>query len=335
MAKTPKSDTPCYTKKSKSGGTYTTCEGAQKRRKRKKVGKNETPEQNEQKAFLKLQSKKISQGFQGNYTGRINTGPLNPGLVSSVSFPVEPASSVGSMAKPQYDIDADLFLQVSQVMTQVGKENLKQGFDLPFPNNNTIGYINNQYIGPKYSQKIDPMVILREKPLSPSEFKKFLSGDEGGVSREDSALMKKYLETEGQKYKFGGKAQPYLAILGKIEGNRVRPHIYTQTMYSGDDGVGNKSSKFVNERTHDYVKIIFMSPKMKKTIASKTQVSGEDKGLTEGFKTTFSDYESVVQTQRRVGTQRLTSYQSYASIFNVKNRFLKEGDIGFTLTLDS
>ena len=147
--------------------------------------------------------------------------------------------------------------------------------------------------------------------------------------------MKKYLETEGQKYKFGGKAQPYLAILGKIEGNRVRPHIYTQTMYSGDDGVGNKSSKFVNERTHDYVKIIFMSPKMKKTIASKTQVSGEDKGLTEGFKTTFSDYESVVQTQRRVGTQRLTSYQSYASIFNVKNRFLKEGDIGFTLTLDS
>ena len=137
-----KSYEPCYTKTNKSGGSYTTCEGAQKKRKarenlkkggakppmvkkKKKVGKNETPEQNEQKAFLKLQRLKMSQGFKGNYTGRINTGPLNPGLVSSVSFPVEPASSVGSMAKPQYDIDADLFLQVSQVMTQVGKENLK------------------------------------------------------------------------------------------------------------------------------------------------------------------------------------------------------------------
>ena len=91
----------------------------------------------------------------------------------------------------QNEIDTSLFLKVSAVMTQVGKENLKQGFDLPFPNNNTIGYINNQYIGPKYSRKIHPMVILREKPLSLSEFKNFLSGGYESVSREDSALMKK------------------------------------------------------------------------------------------------------------------------------------------------
>ena len=101
-----KSYEPCYTRQSKSG-TYTTCEGAQKKRKaraklkkggekppmvkkkgkgkpppkkKKKVGVDETPEQNSQKAFLKLQKKKISQGFQGNNTGRINTGALNPGV---------------------------------------------------------------------------------------------------------------------------------------------------------------------------------------------------------------------------------------------------------------
>ena len=101
-----KSYEPCYTKTTKGGGKYTTCEGAQKKRKarsklkkggdappmvkkkgkgkpppkkkKKKVGVDETPEENSQKAFLKLQSKKISQGFSGNNTGRINTGTLNP-----------------------------------------------------------------------------------------------------------------------------------------------------------------------------------------------------------------------------------------------------------------
>ena len=87
MAKTPKSDEPCYTKKSKNGKAYTTCEGAQKKRAKQRAGKKRSPEENAQKAGLKVQKLQIKRNAKRPITGRIETGPLNPGKITSVSFP--------------------------------------------------------------------------------------------------------------------------------------------------------------------------------------------------------------------------------------------------------
>jgi hypothetical protein len=139
-----KSYEPCYTRTDKSGGSYTTCEGAQKKRKakakkKKKVGVDETPEQNSQKAFLKLQSKKISQGFAGNNTGRINTGTLNPANPNLQVNPWEVQPEI--QAQPiTYNIDKELFLAVSDVMTQVGKDNLRKTLPDTLPTTNIAVY---------------------------------------------------------------------------------------------------------------------------------------------------------------------------------------------------
>jgi hypothetical protein len=133
----PKSYEPCYTRTDKSGGTYTTCEGAQKKRqataklkkggappvmvkKKKKVGVDETPEQNSQKAFLKLQSRKISQGFAGNNTGRINTGPLNP---ANPNLSVNPWSVQPEIQahQPTYEIDKGLFMEALATIVDVAQ----------------------------------------------------------------------------------------------------------------------------------------------------------------------------------------------------------------------
>ena len=127
MPKTPKSDEPCYTRKGKGGKSYTTCEGAQKKRAKQRKGRKRSPEENEQRAFLKLQKLKIAKQAKRPITGRIQTGPLNPGAVTSVSFP-KPAPKQVQGIQPAMDlfsqsgIDTDLFLQVSNVMTNVAKD---------------------------------------------------------------------------------------------------------------------------------------------------------------------------------------------------------------------
>ena len=87
MPKTPKSDEPCYTKKSKNGKAYTTCEGAQKKRQKQRAGKKRSKEENAQKAGLKLQKLQIKRNAKRPIKGRIETGPLNPGKITSVAFP--------------------------------------------------------------------------------------------------------------------------------------------------------------------------------------------------------------------------------------------------------
>ena len=106
MAKTPKSDEPCYTKKSKSGKAYTTCEGAQKKRAKQRAGKKRSPEENAQKAGLKVQKLQIKRNAKRPIKGRIETGPLNPGKITSVSFP-----------KPKAPTDAK---------KQIGRKNLDE-----------------------------------------------------------------------------------------------------------------------------------------------------------------------------------------------------------------
>ena len=106
MPKTPKSDEPCYTKKSKNGKAYTTCEGAQKKRAKQRAGKKRSKEENAQKAGLKLQKLQIKRNAKRPIKGRIETGPLNPGKITSVAFPPKEKTSTKTTTKDFYKLAA-------------------------------------------------------------------------------------------------------------------------------------------------------------------------------------------------------------------------------------
>lgn len=361
-----KSYEPCYTKTTKGGGKYTTCEGAQKKRKaRAKLKKGGTaPVMVKKKAKSKPPPKKKPppkddnpQGFGNkfifsrNMAGRVNTGTLNP---ANPNLSVNPWGTTPEPQAQQNEIDSSLFLKVSAVMTQVGKENLKQGFDIPFPSKNVIGFREDdrdeQY---KLIYKVAPMVILREKPLTLTEFKKFLTqGDR--VSKEESQLIKEYYERMGETYEWihgihdkkklsahrrPKEAKPYLAIRGKIVGNRVRPHYYTKALYQGDDGVGNKSVELVDKRSLDDIKIIFTTQPAIDEIVEKTDTEGNGKQfapnntIAKGYTRSSQEYLkhfSQPKTSREIGKE--IGIKSYGmSVAVAKSYFLKPGDIGFSL----
>ena len=216
-----KSYEPCYTRQSKSG-TYTTCEGAQKKRKaraklkkggdapvmvkkkaqskpppkKKKVGVNETPEQNEQKAFLKLQSKKISQGFSGNTTGRIETGTLNP---ANPNLSVNPWSV-------QPEIQAN-------VPQSLGQQNLQLLLGLGDLSDKILEETKkNRYIPP---EKWDPLSTPPLKLLTGS-------GNEAvGYSGEDEWSIVRIFNRNGT-----GKGKLYEATFQEIKGQRFQKFTY-------------------------------------------------------------------------------------------------------------
>ena len=125
MAKTPKSDEPCYTKKSKNGKAYTTCEGAQKKRAKQRAGKKLSKEENAQKAGLKVQKLQIKRNAKRPIKGRIETGPLNPGKITSVSFPKAKAKPKERIIDVSFnekkDQDKDKELPISKVGEYINK----------------------------------------------------------------------------------------------------------------------------------------------------------------------------------------------------------------------
>jgi len=92
----PKSYEPCYTKTNKSGGKYTTCEGAQKKRKAK---------------------------------AKLKKGGDAPILVKNPNPNVNPWGTTADIQTytSTYKVDSQLFLEGLNIMASVGKQNLAGG----------------------------------------------------------------------------------------------------------------------------------------------------------------------------------------------------------------
>ena len=129
--KKSKKDDPCYTKTSKSGKTYVTCEGAQKAKAKAKDKKPIPPNSVRAKSRRAAQARKLTTRPTG--AGRIETGTLNKGKIiketkakapvkeAKAKAPVKAKANKAKAVKPKPKVDKDLLQKVLPIMASVGK----------------------------------------------------------------------------------------------------------------------------------------------------------------------------------------------------------------------
>ena len=192
-----KSYEPCYTRQSKSG-TYTTCEGAQKKRKaRAKLKKGgDAPPMVKKKAQSNPQGFGNKFIFSRNMAGRVNTGTLNP---ANPNLSVNPWSV-------QPEIQAN-------VPQSLGQQNLQLLLGLGDLSDKILEETKkNRYIPP---EKWDPLSTPPLKLLTGS-------GNEAvGYSGEDEWSIVRIFNRNGT-----GKGKLYEATFQEIKGQRFQKFTY-------------------------------------------------------------------------------------------------------------